>query len=343
MYLLYYINGPPVFSILGLVDFRHSSHVSVVGVTLQDGTGFHLHFLNCSEVLAEGVRVHADLRWPNNDGIDVTSCNNTVVRGCTVTTGDDAISPKTWQHYGPLVNLLIEGCRFTARSGGIHFGASSWYDYVNVTIVDTVVISAHGGLLAQTRGPGSIRGLTVRNFLVSRSLFDSPCKPWMGNAQPIAISADRWCGGPAPCDKPAGEGKPPGPLAGTITGLRFENITAQGENGIFISGRAGGVSDATFTRVRLLLQQRPANNGSFGPCPSRAYWPTSDPPGWYDERDVSVAGVFVEHASGVLLDDVSVSFLGRPKPGNVWGECVSVDANSTSGVVSRDVKCTRQD
>ena len=50
--------------------------------------------------------------------------------GCTVTTGDDAISPKTWQHYGPLVNLLIEGCRFTARSGGIHFGASSWYDYV---------------------------------------------------------------------------------------------------------------------------------------------------------------------------------------------------------------------
>ena len=79
---MYFINGPPVFSILGLVDFRHSSHVSVVGVTLQDGTGFHLHFLNCSEVLAEGVSVHADLRWPNNDGIDVTSCNNTVVRGC---------------------------------------------------------------------------------------------------------------------------------------------------------------------------------------------------------------------------------------------------------------------
>ena len=56
-----------------------------------------------------------------------------------------------------------------------------------------------------------------------------------------------------------------------------------------------------------------------------------------------MAGIFVEHARGVLLDDVSVSFLGRPKPGNVWGECVSVDANSTSGVVSRDVKCTRQD
>jgi hypothetical protein len=62
------------------------------------------------------------------------------------------------------------------------------------------VIDAHSGLLAQTRGPGSIRGLTVTNFLVSKALFNAPCKPWMGNGNPIAISADRWCSGPAPCD-----------------------------------------------------------------------------------------------------------------------------------------------
>ena len=69
-------------------------------------------------------------------------------------TGDDAFSPKTWQHYGPLHNLTIEHCRFRARSGGIHFGASAWYDYVNVTIRDVVVMDAHSGLLAQVRGPG---------------------------------------------------------------------------------------------------------------------------------------------------------------------------------------------
>ena len=37
---------------------------------------------------------------PNCDGIDVTSSANTVVRGCTVRTGDDAFSPKTWQGFG---------------------------------------------------------------------------------------------------------------------------------------------------------------------------------------------------------------------------------------------------
>lgn len=214
----------PIIDRVRLVDFKHSRGVSAKDVIVQDSTGFHLHFLNCSDVLVDSVTVNADLRWPNNDGIDITSCNDTVIRNSWITTGDDAISPKTWQKYGPLRNLLIEDCRFRARSGGIHFGASSWYDYVNVTIRNVVVMDAHGGLLIQTRGPGSIRGLSVSNMMVSHAIFDAPCKPWMGNAQSIAISADQWCSGPAGCNAESG--------AGTITGLQFVNITVQSENGI---------------------------------------------------------------------------------------------------------------
>ena len=99
-----------------LIDFKHSRGVSVVGVSLVDATSFHLHFLNCSQVLAESVTVSSDLRWPNCDGIDVTSCNNTVIRGCTIRTGDDAFSPKTWQSYGPTINLLIEDSQSISNS-----------------------------------------------------------------------------------------------------------------------------------------------------------------------------------------------------------------------------------
>ena len=144
-----------------LVDFRHSVGVSVTDITLMDATSFHVHFLNCSEVLAEGVTISSDLRWPNCDGIDVTSCNNTVIRHCAIRTGDDAISPKTWQGYGPLRNLLIEDVRFHSRSGGIHFGASAWHDYVNITVNRVRVLDSHNGIDAQVRGPGSIRGLRV--------------------------------------------------------------------------------------------------------------------------------------------------------------------------------------
>ena len=46
---------------------------------------------------------------------------------------------------------------------------------VNVTIRRVRVLDAHGGICAQIRGPGSIRGLHVSNFMVSRATFNAPC------------------------------------------------------------------------------------------------------------------------------------------------------------------------
>eukprot|EP01050_Picozoa_sp_SAG11_P025304 SAG11_NODE_5666_length_1491_cov_1.141523_2_plen_144_part_00 len=125
--------------------------------------------------------------------------------------------------------------------------------------------------------------------------------------------------------------------------MRRAQVTAQAENGIMISGRSGGVSNVTFKNLHLVLQQRPPNNGSFGPCPSRAYWPTSDPPGWYDERELNVSGIYVEHATDVSFIGLSVSFVGAPKPGNGYGPCLEVDANSTArvAVAAGTLRCVR--
>eukprot|EP00040_Diaphanoeca_grandis_P002466 m.21787 g.21787 ORF g.21787 m.21787 type:complete len:505 (-) comp13535_c0_seq1:28-1542(-) len=315
---------------LRLLDFRHSRSVSVTDVTLTDATSFHAHFLNCTSVLVERVTVSSDLRWPNCDGIDITSCNNTIIRQCTIRTGDDAISPKTWQGYGPLVNLLIEDTMFHSRSGGIHFGASAWYDYINITVRRVRVIDAHGGLLVQVRGPGSIRGLFVSNLLVSHTTFNAPCHPWMGNAHPISISADRWAGGPA--------GGGVGSVAGTISNLVFENVTAQSENGIFVSGRVGGVENVVFNQITLIIQQTPNNNGSFGPCPAHNYWPTSEPGGW-DGTVAPIDGFYVESATNVTIDGVAVSFVGVAKPGNTFGKCVRADPNTTHDITVGKVRC----
>lgn len=39
--------------------------------------------------------------------------------------------------------------------------------------------------------------------------------------------------------------------------------------------QVGGVTNVSIRHVRLILEQRPDNNGSFPPCPSHSYWPTS--------------------------------------------------------------------
>jgi hypothetical protein len=62
-----------------------------------------------------------------------------------------------------------------------------------------------------------------------------------------------------------------------------------------------------------------------------------------NERTSVVEQVFIEHASDVRLDGVSVSFIGEPKPGNAYGKCIAVDHNSTRGVVISEetVQCLR--
>ena len=141
---------------------------------------------------------------------------------------------------------------FHSRSGGIHFGASAWHDYINVTVRRVRVLDAHNGLLVQVRGPGSIRGLTVENVAISRATFNAPCTLWMGNAQPIVLSADVWAGGPAgPACVPSGM-----PKCGSIEDVRIENVTAQAENGIMISGPVGGIRNVSLAGLRLVLQQK---------------------------------------------------------------------------------------
>lgn len=221
---------------------------------------------------------------------------------------------------GPLTNLLIEDVTFHSRSGGIHFGASAWYDYINVTINKVRVLDAHQGVDAQVRGPGSIRGLSVTNMLMTRTTFNAPCYPWMGNGMPISISADVWADGPAGSS-----------AYGTVEDVLIENVTAQASNGFFVSGRVGGVSNVQFKNINLIIQQMPNNNASFGPCPSHNYWPTSRPTSSRLGGVVApIDGLFVEFATNVDLQNFKVSFIGAPKPGNTFGRCVYADANSTS-------------
>ena len=105
----------------------------------------------------------------------------------------------------------------------------------------------------------------------------------------------------------------------------------------------GGVSDVRFTNTRLVLQQSPANNASFGPCPAHNYWPTSRlPPKQFGGVSAPVHGVYVEHARGVEMDGLSVSFLGAPKTGNVFGRCFFADTNSTSGIRVTNLRCVNE-
>ena len=110
-----------------------------------------------------------------------------------------------------------------------------------------------------------------------------------------------------------------------------------------ISGVVGSVSAVRFTNTHLIIQQRPFNNASFGPCPAHNYWPTSRlPVRQFGGVTAPVDGVYVEYARNVTMDGLSVSFLGAPKPGNVFGRCFFSDSNSTSNIDVVNVRCVNE-
>ena len=134
--------------------------VTVEGIHLKDSGFWNLHLYKCQNVLVDGVTIRAphgnppritdqDQPWdeisvnraPSSDGIDVDSCQNVTIRGCTISNGDDCIALKGTK--GPLAmedetsppveNIVIEDCHFPNGHGMLTCGSEA-------TVVRNVVV-----------------------------------------------------------------------------------------------------------------------------------------------------------------------------------------------------------
>eukprot|EP00935_MAST-01C_sp_MAST-1C-sp1_P002243 g2243.t1 len=302
----------------------HSTDVVVQGVTLTDSVGWTSTFSNCTNLLVSHVRIYGDWRMPNNDGIDVCACTNTTIEHVDIDTGDDCISPKTNIRgangtYLPLVGLTVRHSRLRSRSFGVKFGTETHGNMSDIVFDNIQIHNSHQGIGIDWRGAGHLRNASFTNMNILRASWvgSGPYEDqqWMGNAQPIFVSNDVW-----PQNPDSGNG--------TLSGLRFENVSATGENGVFVSGRGGRVSDVALVNVNVVVQQRPKNNATNGPHPSHNYHPSNVPqhgkwPPWGPEQVAApVDAFYVEHASGVRLVGCSAAFAGKPEPGNTFGCCV---------------------
>lgn len=134
--------------------------VHIEGIHLKDSGFWNLHLYKCSDVVVDGITItapHGDPpqitdvaqpwdeisigRAPSSDGIDVDSCQDVVIRKCTICVGDDCIALKGTK--GPLAledkssppveNILVEDCDFQSGHGMLTCGSEA-------TIVRNVVV-----------------------------------------------------------------------------------------------------------------------------------------------------------------------------------------------------------
>ncbi|KAK9906934.1 hypothetical protein M0R45_002592 [Rubus argutus] len=234
-----------------------------------------LHIVRCESITIQDVSIYGDFNTPNNDGIDIEDSNNTVITRCHIDTGDDAICPKT--STGPLYNLTVTNCWIRTKSSAIKLGSASWFDFKGLVFDNITISDSHRGLGFQIRDGGNVSDVIFSNINISTRYYH---QSWWGRAEPIYVTT-------CPRDSYSKEG--------SISNLLFVNITANSENGVFLSGSKGALlSDLRFINLNLTYRRRTNNAGGLADYR----------PGCQGLVNHSTAGFILENINGLVFENV---------------------------------------
>ncbi|ADB40762.1 glycoside hydrolase family 28 protein [Spirosoma linguale] len=125
-----------------LVVLTNCKKVLLEGVTFQNSPAWCLHPLMCQDLTLRNVTTKNPEYAHNGDGMDIESCKNFLIEGCTLDVGDDAICIK---------------------SGKDEEGRKRGMPTENGIIRNNTVYNGHGGFVVGSEMSGGARYLFVSN------------------------------------------------------------------------------------------------------------------------------------------------------------------------------------
>ena len=144
--------------------------MAVREITLQNSPSFHLVPFFCENVVVDHVTVHAPSDSPNTDGVDPICSHDVLISNCTIDTGDDDISVKTYGVVDPdatpdptadASRIWITGCTFL-HGHGLSLGSVTTGGIHDVVAYNCTFQGTQNGLRIKS---GRDRGGTVQNIL----------------------------------------------------------------------------------------------------------------------------------------------------------------------------------
>ena len=169
--------------------------LTVRDVTFYDSAYWTLHMAGCRNVVCENIKILNEDRGANNDGIDPDCCQNVVIKGCIIDTGDDAIVLKTSKTmaklYGPCENITITDCVLHSRDSALKIGTNTWADVRNVVFTNCVCYDCSRIFGIWSRDGAAVENIIASNLVGStRRYADANRYPdhWWGKGEPIFIN-----------------------------------------------------------------------------------------------------------------------------------------------------------
>ena len=150
-----------------LVALRNCERVLLEDCVFQNSPSWNLHPLMCRDVIIKGVTVRNPYQAQNGDGIDLDSCDGSLIIDSSFDVGDDGICIKSGKDEDgrrrgiPCRNLIVDNCTVFHGHGGFVIGSEMSGGVENMMVRNCRFLGTDVGLrFKSARGRGGV----VRNI-----------------------------------------------------------------------------------------------------------------------------------------------------------------------------------
>lgn len=290
--------------------FISCKNVLVRDVNLMNAGIWTQHYLNCDDVLIDGIYVFAHCNR-NNDGIDIDGCRRVILSNSIFDTSDDAICLKSTGP-APCEDIIISNCIASSFCNGIKCGTETTGGFKNINISNCIVRpSKHprnptkkkpfnngiSGIALEIVDGGIMEGVTVNNILIEGT--QSPIFVRLGNrARKHREDA-------------------PEPPQGQMRNISISSVLAYncGNYSSSVTGIPGAIIDGvTFSNIRV-VPEGSLKEGDF----LKSFKDVIENEKGYPESmvwgNLPSCALFIRHAKNVKIDGLAVEPLNAdPRP-----------------------------
>lgn len=271
-----------------LLTLINAKKVNIQDITIGNSAYWTIHLVGCYDVAVTDISLLNNLKVRNGDGIDVDHSRKVRITGCFIESGDDCICLKNrreYEEYGPCEDVVVTNCIMTSRSCAVKIGSENMDSISRVLFNNCIITAANRGIGIQNRDEGTVTDVVFSNIMLDCKLFSDV---WWGKAEPIYVTSYPRARGN---HKDAGWRFPKGATRGAcgeVKNIKFLNITAKSENGIFMGCDVPGkISNILLDNVDLTLEKTTGYAG-----------------GVYDRRPCEGEGFVASPTFGIYTENV---------------------------------------
>lgn len=272
-----------------MVELRRCTNLTVSGVTLSNSPGWTLHPWCCENVRIYDVTIANEMYGPNTDGIDLTGCRNVMVRGCDITTGDDAIILKAHADARSCEHITVSDCILRTHCAALGIGAETVHAIREVTFTNCVVPKALRIVQIELWSAGLVENVTISN-VTGANMTDIPLE------RPIYIDIQQH--------------HREDETLGVVRNILIQNITALTRGRIMLTAQDGAtIEDVTLRDIQLTVPE--IEDPEVAVTSSRSQQMSNYSPETRSKRSV----VIMDNCHRVQLSGISVRWPGSDPAG----------------------------